>query len=62
MYILLYEIGGETMELTTSEWLFYGGLAVMAIAFMMALLCITVFFFTGRELKKKLEQEYGKER
>ena len=50
------------MQLTTSEWLFYGGLAVMAIAFMMAFLCITVFFFTGRELKKKLEQEYGKER
>lgn len=48
------------MDLTISEWLFYGGLAVMVIAFMAALLCITVFFFTGRDLKKKLEREYGK--
>lgn len=53
-------VGGMNMALTTREWLFYGGLAVMIIAFFLAILCITVFFFTGRELKKKLEQEYGK--
>ncbi|WP_270810919.1 hypothetical protein [Hungatella effluvii] len=46
--------------LSDSEVLFYGGLAVMTAAAVLAALCSAVFIWTGRRLKKKLEQEYGK--
>ena len=45
-----------------SELFFYGGIAMMAAAGILAGLCITIFTCTGRRLKKKLEQEYGKPR
>lgn len=48
------------IHLSESEMLFYGGLAVMAAAVVLAVLCAAVFAWTGRKLKKKLEQEYGK--
>lgn len=48
--------------LSGSEMLFYGGLAVMAAVAVMAVLCMALFMFTGRKLRKKLEQEYGKPR
>lgn len=43
-----------------SELFFYGGIAVMAAAGVLAVLCIVVFSLTGRSIKRKLEQEYGK--
>ena len=43
-----------------SELLFYGGLAVMAAAAVLAVLCIALFRASGRKLREKLEQEYGK--
>ena len=46
--------------LSGSEVLFYGGLAAMGAAAAGALLCIVIFRVSGRKLKKKLEQEYGK--
>lgn len=46
--------------LSGSELLFYGGLAAMGAAAAGALLCIVIFRVSGRKLKKKLEQEYGK--
>lgn len=58
------DIHGERREimfgLSESELFFYGGIAIMAAAGILAALCIVVFLCTGRRLKKKLEQEYGK--
>lgn len=46
--------------LSESELFFYGGVGIMAAAGVLMALCIIVFTCTGRRLKKKLEQEYGK--
>ena len=46
--------------LSESEWLFWGGIGVMAAAAVLSVACIIIFTFTGHRLKKKLEQEYGK--
>ena len=46
--------------LSESELFFYGGIALMVAAGILAVLCIVIFTCTGRKLKKKLEQEYGK--
>ncbi len=48
------------LGLSESEMFFYGGIALMAAAGILAALCIVIFTCTGRRLKKKLEQEYGK--
>lgn len=45
--------------LSGSERLFYGGITVMTAAALLSLLCVAVFTFTGKKLRKKLEQEYG---
>lgn len=45
--------------LSGSELLFYGGLAIMVIAVLLAMVCAVLFRLSGRRLKKKLEQEYG---
>lgn len=46
--------------LSSSEIIFYGGIIVMAAACVLAVLSAVVFVFTGKRLKKCLEQEYGK--
>lgn len=46
-------------RLPESEVLFYGGIAVMSVAVVLALLCIIVFTLSGRRIRRKLEQEYG---
>lgn len=46
--------------LSGSEALFYGGLAVMIITVTLAAVCAVIFTMTGRKLKRRLEQEYGK--
>ena len=46
-------------SLLTSEILFYGGIAAMAAAVLMTVLCIVVFCITGKRIKKKLIREYG---
>ncbi len=46
-------------SLLTSENLFYGGIAAMAAAVLMTVLCIVVFCITGKRIKKKLIREYG---
>ena len=48
--------------LSGSELLFYGGIVVMVMAVVFAVVCIVVFLFSGKRLKKILEQEYGKPR
>lgn len=45
-----------------SELFLYGGIAAMAIAVILMGLCIVIFSITGKRLKKKLEQEYGKQK
>lgn len=46
--------------LSENEWFFWGGIAAMSGAVILAVLCLAVFSFTGRKIKKQLEQEYGK--
>ncbi len=46
--------------MTESELLLYGGIGVMVLTTVSAIACMVVFLHTGRRLKKKLEQEYGK--
>lgn len=48
--------------LSSSEIIFYGGIAVMAAAGVLSVICAIVFLMTGKRLKKRLEQEYGKPR
>ena len=50
----------ELFDLSDSELLFYGGIALMIAAVVLSILCVVVFRITGRRLHKKLEQEYGK--
>ncbi len=47
------------LNMSGSEYLLWGGATVMAVSVGMGLLAMTVFFFTGRKIKKRLEQEYG---
>lgn len=46
--------------LSSSELIFYGGIAVMAVTGVLAVICVILFCFTGKRIRKRLEQEYGK--
>ena len=48
------------MHLPVSESLLYGGIAAMAAAAVIAAAGIVIFTVTGRKLRRKLEEEYGK--
>ena len=48
--------------LSSSEIMFYGGIAVMTATCVLAIICLIVFTFTGKRLKARLKQEYGKPR
>lgn len=48
------------MEVSSSELLFGGGIALMALASLLGLICTIVFCVTGHRLKNKLKEEYGK--
>jgi len=48
------------MNLSVSELLLYGGIAVMAAAVVITAAGILVFTLTGRKLDDRLEREYGK--
>lgn len=43
-----------------TELLYWGGIGVMAGAVVLAVICLSVFLVTGRKLKKKMEEEYGR--
>lgn len=47
-------------DLSGSQLLFYGGIAVMILAAMLAGVCAVFFAIQGKRLGKRLEQEYGK--
>lgn len=46
-------------QFSLNEWLLWGGIAAMAAAVALAVLCLVIFRITGRRLKRKLEEEYG---
>lgn len=48
------------LYLSESEWFLWGGIGAMAAAVILAVLCLIVFGYTGRKIKRQLEQEYGK--
>lgn len=45
-----------------SEILFYGGIAVMALAAVCGIVSLIVFSVSGKRLKEILDREYGKRR
>lgn len=47
-------------EINSSEILFWGGALLMAVSAVSVVIWLVVFGITGRKLKKKLEEEYGK--
>lgn len=47
-------------NVSVSELLFYGGLIGMGTTMILALLAAVIFRITGKKLKRKLEEEYGK--
>lgn len=50
----------KMLDLSQSELLLWGGIAVMAISTGVGIISIALSAVTGRKLKKKLEKEYGK--
>ena len=49
-------------QLTATELFFYGGIAIMALAVLLALVSIGLFWSGGKRLRAKLEKEYGTKR
>lgn len=45
---------------TESEIFLYAGIAGMAGAVILTVVCLIVFSITGKKIKKTLEKEYGK--
>lgn len=48
------------LHLTQSEIFLYCGIAMLAFAVVSAITCIIIFTVTGKQIRQKLEQEYGK--
>lgn len=46
--------------LSESELLLYGGIAVMIVTVVLSVICTILFWVTGRKIKRKLTEEYGK--
>lgn len=47
------------LGLSESELLLFSGIALMAVTVLLAVLSIITFALTGRQIRKKLQQEYG---
>lgn len=43
-----------------SELLLYGGILIVALAVVLAVICMITFTLTGRKIKSRLEKDYGK--
>ena len=50
----------ERVKMQNSELLFYGGILIMSIAVIVMTISLIMFHITGRRIKKRLEEEYGK--
>ena len=57
-------IGGdiEMPEAILSEWLFYGGILIMAIAAILAVIAAIVLAESTKRLQERMDAEYGKRR
>lgn len=47
---------------SASEWFLYGGIGIMVLAILLMVTCIVIFTLTGKKVRKKLNEEYGKPR
>lgn len=56
----IYKKGGLRMDLPLREILFWGGIAGMGASAVMFLFSVVLAAVTGKHLKRKLEEEYGK--
>ena len=45
---------------SVTELFFYGGIAIMAAAVVLAVICVITFVVSGKQIRRKLEQDYGK--
>ncbi len=45
---------------TTNELLFYGGITLMCMSMLAAVIAVTAFSISGKHIKTRLEAEYGK--
>lgn len=52
-------IMGIPFGTSVSELLLYGGIAIMAIAAILTIICIVTFILTGWKIKNRLEKDYG---
>ena len=54
-------IGGdiEMPEAILSEWLFYGGILIMAIAAILAVIAAIVLAVSRKRLQERMDAEYG---
>ena len=50
------------VQMTSSELLFYGGIALMALSMAAAAVTAVVLRMSGKRLRARLEQDYGKKR
>ena len=48
------------LYVSEGQWLLCGGIAVMSVSAVLSAAVMIIFTLTGRRIKKKLEQEYGK--
>lgn len=47
------------MVFSGSEWLFWGGIGIMALSALSGVFCLVLFLITGRILKKSLKRIMG---
>lgn len=50
----------DISSLSSSEFLLYGGIAMMAAAVILGVASAVVLHITGKRLRDRLENEYGK--
>lgn len=48
------------LHLTQGEIFLYCGVAALVFAVVSAIVCIIIFTVTGKKIRQKLEQDYGK--
>lgn len=46
--------------ISESELLLYGGIAIMSVSIILAIISIVTFVLTGWKIKSRLEKDYGK--
>lgn len=52
-------IAGIPYIVSKSELLLYGGITVMSVTIILAIISIVIFILTGWKIKNRLEKDYG---